>query len=254
MLEADYNLHKSNSTYFTDLDASRSHLLSNLCYGGVSVVEKELTVEGKSGIMAAIIGSVTTSFKKEIRIFQQYEVWSRILTWDKKWLYIVTHFVQRGSVKHKCLVTDILSGRHICGKCGGTSGEGNGASAARPVVYATSVSKYVFKKGRFTVAPERLLRASGLLGGNGKMGDVCSKNQSPQINIKDPLTKSSEGMDSPAIGQVVENERLKGLKYATAWDELESLHTEPFGDNETSGCVPAIGQFDDISGYGFSYC
>jgi hypothetical protein len=61
-------------------------------------------------------------------------------------------------------------------------------------------------------------------------------------------------MDSPAIGQVVENERLKGLKYAKAWDELESLHTEPLGDNETSGCVPAIGHFDDISGYGFSYC
>jgi hypothetical protein len=233
MLEADYNLHKSNSTYFTDLDASRSHLLSYLCYIGVSVVDQELTAEGKHGILAAIIGSVTTSFKKEIRIFQQYEVWSRILTWDKKWLYIVTHFVQKGSVKHKCFVTNMLSGEHKCENCGDFARNSNRASAMRPVIFATSVSKYVFKKGRFTVAPERLLRASGLLGEIDRMG--------------------GEAMDGTAIAQAVENQRLNGLKYAKAWDELGSLHTEFAGDHETGDCIPAIGHFDDISGYGLSY-
>ena len=84
LFECDYNLHKSNSTYFTDLDASRSHLLSALCYTGFRRADRELTAEGKSGMLAAIIGSVTTSFKREIPIFQQYEVWSRILTWDQK--------------------------------------------------------------------------------------------------------------------------------------------------------------------------
>ncbi|KAJ5306885.1 hypothetical protein N7508_005900 [Penicillium antarcticum] len=236
MLEADYNLHKSNSTYFTDLDASRSHLLSYLCYSGISVVDKELTTEGKKGMLAAIIGSVSTSFKKEIRILQQYEVWSRILTWDKKWLYIVTHFVQKGSVKHACFVTNMLPGGHICGKCGGA----NGASAVRPVVFATSVSKYVFKKGRFTVAPERLLRASGLFGDSDKLGGEDS-------------AKSSGAKDGTAIGEVVENERAKGFKYAEAWDELESLHAEFAGENEIASCIPAIGHFDDVAGYGFSF-
>ncbi|KAH1576326.1 hypothetical protein KXX31_004450 [Aspergillus fumigatus] len=99
LFECDYIMHKSNSTYFTDLDASRSYLLSALCYDGLVTVDRELAAEGKKGMLAAIIGSVTTSFKKEIRIFQEYEVWSRILTWDRKWLYIVTHFVQKGSAK-----------------------------------------------------------------------------------------------------------------------------------------------------------
>ncbi|KAJ5766133.1 uncharacterized protein N7511_003749 [Penicillium nucicola] len=242
MLEADYNLHKSNSTYFTDLDASRSHLLSTLCYSGIPIVDQELAAEGKSGMLAAIIGSVTTSFKKEIRIFQQYEVWSRILTWDQKWLYIVTHFVQKGSVKHQCLVagTVMLSGEHVCAKCGGAGRDG-GKPGAGPVVFATSVSKYVFKKGRFTVAPERLLKASGLLGGD-KMGS-------------EDFAKHREDTDgTTTIGQVVENERLQGLKYAHAWNELESLHSEFVGQTEKGDSVPAIGRFDDISGHGFSYC
>lgn len=55
-------MHKSNSTYFTDLDASRSYLLSALCYDGLVTVDRELAAEGKKGMLAAIIGSVTTSF------------------------------------------------------------------------------------------------------------------------------------------------------------------------------------------------
>ncbi|KAH2001046.1 hypothetical protein KXV97_007163 [Aspergillus fumigatus] len=71
LFECDYIMHKSNSTYFTDLDASRSYLLSALCYDGLVTVDRELAAEGKKGMLAAIIGSVTTSFKKEIRIFQE---------------------------------------------------------------------------------------------------------------------------------------------------------------------------------------
>lgn len=178
LLEADYNLHKSNSTYFTDLDASRSHLLSYLCHRGVFVVDQELVAEGNRGIMAAIIGSVTTSFKKEIRIFQQYEVWSRILTWDRKWLYIVTHFLQKGSVKQIDLDTHKISMGNTFGNCGVTTkSQKSKEKPVQPVVFATSVSKYVFKKGRLTVAPERLLRASGLLGEDDKTGEFPTQCQ-----------------------------------------------------------------------------
>lgn len=244
LLEADYNLHKSNSTYFTDLDASRSHLLSNLCSRGVAVVDRELTADGKRGIMAAIIGSVTTSFKKEIRIFQQYEVWSRILTWDQKWLYIVTHFVQKGSVKHSDLT----------GRSFRAGGKNTRDKSARPVVFATSVSKYVFKKGRLTVAPEQLLRASGLLGESEKTRDLATQIQGPQPTITEStMSKNTEDMGSVEIGQVIEEERLKGMKYSKAWAELESLNEELLKKTETSDCVPVIGHFSDIAGHGISY-
>ncbi|KAB8228448.1 uncharacterized protein BDW43DRAFT_291400 [Aspergillus alliaceus] len=66
LLEYDYNFHKSNSTYITDLDASRSNLLSCLCFQGLWALDHDLTVEGKRGMIAAIIGSVTMSFKKRL--------------------------------------------------------------------------------------------------------------------------------------------------------------------------------------------
>ncbi|CAI7613262.1 unnamed protein product [Penicillium bialowiezense] len=254
LLEADYNLHKSNSTYFTDLDASRSHLLSYLCHRGVSVVDQELVAEGKRGIMAAIIGSVTTSFKKEIRIFQQYEVWSRVLTWDQKWLYIVTHFVQKGSVKQIDLDTHKISTGKTFGDCGVTMSEGNKEKPVRPVVFATSVSKYVFKKGRFTVAPERLLRASGLLGEGDKTGEFPAQCQDHGLKItEDTMGKNTDDGSDLEIGRAIEEQRLRGMKYAKAWAELDTLHEELLREHETSDCVPTIGSFSDIAGYGISY-
>jgi hypothetical protein len=256
LLEADYNLHKSNSTYFTDLDASRSHLLAYLCVRGVSVVDQELVADGRRGIMAAIIGSVSTSFKKEIRIFQQYEVWSRILTWDQKWLYIVTHFVQKGSVKQIGLVTHTLPTGKSSGRYARPGSENGGAKLRRPVVFATSVSKYVFKKGRLTVAPQRLLRASGLLGECKKTGDFLTQSQSPGLQSRSTeatLSKTHENACNFEISQVIEEERCKGMKYANAWAELDSLHEELFRESETSDYVPTIGHFADITGYGISY-
>ncbi|TVY47923.1 Uncharacterized protein LOCC1_G001625 [Lachnellula occidentalis] len=74
LLECDYNLHKSNSTYFSDLDVSRSHLVCALLQPGIDriqhnvqeklVLDKEgRPVRGGWGIM---LGGVACSFKREI--------------------------------------------------------------------------------------------------------------------------------------------------------------------------------------------
>ncbi|CAG7920215.1 unnamed protein product [Penicillium olsonii] len=249
LLEADYNLHKSNSTYFTDLDASRSHLLSYLCHYGITIVDQELTAEGKHGMMAAIIGSVTTSFKKEIKIFQQYEVWSRILTWDRKWLYIVTHFVRKGTVKQD-IHTETGKFPRTCAPHKVNSKD----NSAQPVVFATSVSKYVFKKGRLTVPPERLLRTSGLLGDMGNGEEAHTQNQGSQLkSVDSQADKENEHVADLELGQSTEKERLRGLRYAESWDELEPLHGELLRGNETSSSIKAIGHFSDLAGYGISY-
>jgi hypothetical protein len=189
LLECDYNLHKSNSTYFTDLDASRSHLLSALCYRGLRTVDSELTAEGKPGILAAIIGSVTTSFKREIPMFRQYEVWSRILTWDQKWIYIVTHFVQKGAVEPKRFLAGAPAAPAVATVKGDDSGQSERQSSSA-FVYATSVSKYVFKKGRLTVPPERVLRASGLFCHGGISGCAVTTDIAEDL----AQNKSSKGV------------------------------------------------------------
>lgn len=146
LLETDYNLHKSNSTYFTDLDVSRTALVTRLYSPGIGLVSKELDQEflvasQKEGKKAprrlpvmVVLGSVYCSFKREIKPFEKYEMQSRVIAWDQKWMYILTAFLRPAK------------------KAGGEK-----------TLLATALSKYVVKKGRLTVAPERILRTGGFL-------------------------------------------------------------------------------------------
>jgi hypothetical protein len=145
LLETDYNLHKSNSTYFADLDISRTALVSRLYSPGVGIVSKELDEEflaarkkegkraPKRKAISIVLGSVYCTFKREIKPFELYEMHSKVISWDKKWMYILTCFMRPA--------------------------RGGGEKT----MLAVAVSKYVVKKGRLTVAPERILRASGFL-------------------------------------------------------------------------------------------
>lgn len=146
LLETDYNMHKSNSTYFTDLDVSRTALVSRLYSPGVGLVSKELDKEflaaaqkegkntPKKKPIIIVLGSVYCSFKREIKPFELYEMHSKVISWDKKWMYILTCFMRPAS------------------RAGGEK-----------TLLATALSKYVVKKGRLTIAPERILRLGGFL-------------------------------------------------------------------------------------------
>jgi hypothetical protein len=171
LLEIDYNLHKSNSTYFADLDASRCHLVMYLCRSGMAAVsanaKTKLVVDPRTGMPATgkpniALGAAHTSFRREIAPYARYEMWSRVLAWDRKWLYIVTHFVPAGTVKP----TEWLDPRF--GLRGVRKGQGAGVKSGGETdweskVLASSVSKYVFKLGRLTIRPDVVLGASGLL-------------------------------------------------------------------------------------------
>jgi hypothetical protein len=153
LLETDYNMHKSNSAYFTDLDVARTPLVTRLCSPGVGIIGREMKTEyreqrkrqakgglkdekplSRPGPTAIVLGSVYCNFKREIRPFQRYEIRSKLISWDHKWMYILTYFI--GPEKHK---------------------------GAGKTLLAMGVSKYVIKKGRLTIRPERVLRTSGLL-------------------------------------------------------------------------------------------
>ncbi|KAK7744559.1 hypothetical protein SLS53_003444 [Cytospora paraplurivora] len=173
LLETDYNLHKSNSTYFADLDVSRSHCISHLLRDGMRAIADNantkvvVTQDGKvaRGGMGIGLGGVFCSFRREVAPFQGYETWTRILAWDRKWVYILTHFV----VKDKVRPTSWDSGsrrwfgplrRRTATTAEAREGEGQDF---QKYVIATAVSKYVFKVGRFTVNPSILMEQSGLL-------------------------------------------------------------------------------------------
>ncbi|KAM0332315.1 hypothetical protein ACHAQA_002591 [Verticillium albo-atrum] len=150
-LECDYNLHKSNSTYFTDLDMSRG----NFCL--IFFSKKFSPVPGPNHF-TLVLGGATCTWRKEIKPYQSYELWTRILSWDEKWLYVVTHFVKAGVFKPEEYV---MQPQRKGAKRSATKSKED--VDVLKTVYASSVSRYVFKNNRRTIPPAEALKDINLL-------------------------------------------------------------------------------------------
>lgn len=92
-------------------------------------------------------------------------MWTRVLTWDHKWIYIVSHFVHKDAAEPNgiSLYPSQRSppGSRKSSLAGDQSLTKDGKK--KPVIFASALSKCVFKKGRVTIAPAVMLEASGLL-------------------------------------------------------------------------------------------
>ena len=112
-------------------------------------------IGGGGNAFGVALGGVACSFRKEINPFEKFEMWSRVLSWDRKWVYIVTHFVRKDTVRPRHFSmypkqkNENGGMRHVANK--------------EDAVIASAISKIVFKKGRLTIPPEVMLQASGLL-------------------------------------------------------------------------------------------
>ncbi|KAI1614719.1 hypothetical protein EDD37DRAFT_410561 [Exophiala viscosa] len=211
LLETDYNLHKSNSTYFADLDESRSALMTKFLTPNSKQGVKNLEKEGHKGRTGVILGSVHTSFHREIKPYERYEVRSRVLGWDKKWIVIGSWFI-RPARKGK-----------------------------EEVVLASSLSKYVVKKGRFTVAPERCLTTAGWLpakpeNSKSRAGQQANSSEgsekATQMSTTESYTVPSgvdtpDGLPAPVPEQAVEAttaivEKLESLAEKTSRQQVDA--------------------------------
>jgi hypothetical protein len=248
LMECDYNLHKSNSTYFSDLDVTRSHLVCVLLQPAIDKLQHNkrdklvLDPAGKpvSGVWSIMLGGVACSFKREIGMYQSYEMWSRILCWDRKWIYIVTHFVKKGTVKPKAyILTD--GGWFGKGYKEVTGGSGD-ADIDEKAIFASAISKYVMKLGRLTIHPEVGLSSSGLLppkpGGWASMNGRPSGDSTPET-LK--IEANGTGTTSQWDWERIEKENQRGLKFVENFAALDGLHQEFTGSKQ-----PAIGRYRDF--------
>ncbi|KAJ9622318.1 hypothetical protein H2203_006536 [Taxawa tesnikishii (nom. ined.)] len=256
LLDCDYNLHKSNSTYFADLDVARAHYMgallrtsnARLRSGDLAGLPQNVINGQVPGGYIIALGGVACVFRKEIKPFEKFEVWTRLLSWDKKWLYIVSHIVKRGTVKPASYSWQP--------RRKGRKGDKKEAEALKKAVFASSIAKYVCKKGRLTIAPEIVLERSYLL--PKRPGDKPR----PEVGIDSPATGSGTpaNLSSPEnlgselaikLGkkveaekvkaeieeqdemtwEEVEEERLRGLKIAEQFEGLSAMH-EDFGTND----------------------
>ena len=162
ILDCDYNLHKSNSTYFADLDVARAHTLGCIIRTGLSRLNggdeeglSSATKEAK-GRYSAALGAVSCFFQRQIEPLQSFEIYTRVLSWDRKWIYLVSHVVKKGAIKPDSYVLQPW-------KKGKRRPSEQADEDLTKHIFATSVARYVFKKGRLTINPEVVLERSRLL-------------------------------------------------------------------------------------------
>lgn len=146
-------------------------------------------------------------------------MWTRILTWDEKWIYMVTHFVRKDSAQpksHYLYPHQQVQGNHTdSDKFDPKSG-----------IHATALSKCVFKQGRKTLSPELMLRASGLLPSTPADG----LDTQASVNIKD-------GGENAWSLERIEEERRRGMVVASSLTAQgqQALEEEFSSDSEVLG-------------------
>jgi len=251
LLETDYNMHKSNSTYFADLDVSRSHLVTHLLGPAMPKVadnqKNRLVLDKDGNVMKGGfgigLGAVFCSFRREIGPLQGYEMWSRILAWDRKWLYIVTHFVVKGKVRPTGWDGKpwgpTRKSRKVVSAEKGSDGKELAEEDWSKYIFATAVSKYVFKLGRFTVHPAIVIEANGLLPprpDGWRTDESGTGTGTPEEELD--LAKIDENATEEWDWRSVELERKRGLEYANHFAALDD--TNSLFDGGEDG---AIGRF-----------
>jgi hypothetical protein len=79
LLDIDYNLHESNSTFFNVLDDNRTEYVLALFKTVVKPMKQGR--EAPKGKMFTL-GGTSCIFRKAITPFARYEISSRVLCWD----------------------------------------------------------------------------------------------------------------------------------------------------------------------------
>jgi hypothetical protein len=273
--DCDYNLHKSNSTYFADLDVARAHYMGSVIRTGLQRLnagdEEGLPeeVRGVKGSYYVALGAVGCFFQKEIAPMQGFEIWTRILSWDRKWLYLVSHVVKKGVIKPESYVLQPWKK----GSKGKKSLDGKDTEEEdlKKHIFATSIARYVIKKGRLTVNPEIILERSRMLPARpkgvglpprsegtsvvatparaetpegreeaegteeteeqiGESGVLVAEEVGEKLGAVDATAGSGQGRDNVEeeewTWEMMETERLRGLKMASHFDQLSGLHDE----------------------------
>ena len=217
--------------------------------------------EGRSAVPPHL-GGVSCSFKQEIKPYQSYEIWTRVLCWDRKWLYLISHFVEKGMVSPRGYSLQPWRTERIAQgvkTVKGRSSNENASLELKPSIFATSIAKYVFKQGRLTVPPAKMLTDSDLLPPQPEglltppdtitppveTSSMDAKATSAiyglsPLNVKGLIDTSlmADEADAPWDWNRVEAERQRGLGLVEFMARLDQAQEEFSGDK-----WPALGEY-----------
>jgi len=221
------------------------------------------------------MGGVACFFKREISPYEKYEMWTRVLCWDEKWVYIVTHFVRKGCVRPRGFLMHenrrggnwwpnwMRTRRNQISVDDSSSSDSEADDRSRDGgeknIFSFAISKYVFKSGRKTIPPQTAFENCGLLPPKPQDSDLATPSPEGSSSIEGAMVEeiaiSQESLDdlldsslNPSqVGnsgwtwEMVEKERQRGMKIAKLMAGLDQLNEEFTGDTK-----PALGAYRDL--------
>ena len=98
--DLDVNLHLTNSRYLSMMDLGRMDWLARGGYLPHMIRER----------WQPLVGSCTIRFRRPISPFQTFELRTRLLCWDDKWLYVEQRFIANNELAALAFVKGLLRG------------------------------------------------------------------------------------------------------------------------------------------------
>lgn len=84
--DLDINIHMNNGRYLSIMDLGRLDLILRSGFGRTMLKRR----------WRAVLGSITIRYRRALTPFQRYDLVTRILGWDEKWVFIEQQFVVDG--------------------------------------------------------------------------------------------------------------------------------------------------------------
>ena len=227
LFEIDFNCHKTNSSYFSDLDISRTHLVCTLFANAIAHMRGGTAAYTgtKDPHFGLALGAVSCHFRKEVAPYQGYDMWSKVLSWDEKWIYIVTHFVRKNANKPSSYVLYPQATKSQLrtrkGVLSGSRDHSSGTpahSTPEKDIFATALSKCVFKSGRKTISPDTMLQLSGLIPESADQGGELAGIENRRL----------EGMKLASI-LAIQNQKALEAEFVGSGESVLGLHTDGAG-------------------------
>ncbi len=95
--DLDVNGHVNNGRYFTMADIARFDLARRT--GILAIARKHKAMP--------VIGDSTARFRRDLKLFDRFEIHSKVLGWDERWIYMEHRFMQKGRV---CVLIVVRAG------------------------------------------------------------------------------------------------------------------------------------------------
>lgn len=99
--DLDLNMHMNNGRYLSIMDLGRVDIMHRI---GLM----EHIIQNR---WSPVVGHLHMRFRRPFKLFQQYDLHSRIISWDEKWVYIEQTFICNNKIHAVGLVQGLIRGK-----------------------------------------------------------------------------------------------------------------------------------------------